>query len=150
MQSLIRQTVYLTIGVAFFLANPLPASAAEVLITEQEAKLPPAKDAKPDSRGITRGPRISLLPESEARSPIHLQLKFQVFGGAKIDPQSLRVTLLKTPEVDLTPRVKPFAQVDGVDMPEAEAPAGDYAVRVELQDSEGRATAKTFSLKVTP
>ena len=148
MQNFIRLTIFLTIATTFSVAIPRPASAAEVLITEEEAKLPPAKDAKPDSRGITRGPRISLLPESPMRSPFHLQLKFQFSGGAQIDPQSLRVTLLKTPEVDLTPRVKPFAQVDGLDMPEAAAPAGEYVVRVELKDTEGRATAKIFSLKV--
>lgn len=147
MQDVIRRTMFpLAIGTIFFIASA--ASASEVLITEQEAKLPPAKDAKPDSRGITRGPRISLITEPEVHSPLHLQLAFQFFGGAKIDPQSLRVTLLKTPEVDLTSRVKPFIQANGIDMPDAETPAGEYNVRVELKDSDGRPAAKTFSLKV--
>jgi hypothetical protein len=79
---------------------------------------------------------------------MHLQLAFQFFGGAKIDPQSLRVVLLKTPEVDLTSRVKPFVQANGIDMPDAETPAGQYNVRIELKDSEGRPAAKIISLRV--
>jgi hypothetical protein len=147
MQDVLRRTIYsIAIGMAFFSAKP--ASAAEVLITEQEAKLPPARDAKPDSRGITRGPRISLVTEPEVHSPMHLQLAFQFFGGAKIDPQSLRVVLLKTPEVDLTSRVKPFIQANGIDMPDAETPTGAYDVRIELKDSEGRPAARIFSFKV--
>jgi hypothetical protein len=149
MQNL-RQIISLAIGAVFSIAPSWPASASEVLITEQEAKLPPAKGTKFDSRGITRGPRIALLTELGVHSPIHLQLKFQAFGGAKIDLDTLHVTLLKTPEVDLTPRVKPFAQVDGIDMPEAVSPAGEYDLRVELRDTDGRPVAKIFSLKVAP
>jgi hypothetical protein len=127
---------------------PRPAVALDVLITEQEARLPPAKDEKPDSRGITRGPRIVLQTESPMRSPAHLQFKFQTFGGAKIDLASLRLTLRKTPDVDLTPRIKAFVQPDGIDIAEAGLPLGDFDMRMELKDSDGRAAAKTFSLKV--
>jgi hypothetical protein len=126
------------------------AFAGEVLITEQEARLPPAKNEKPDSRGITRGPRIALVSASAVHSPFRLQFKFQSYGGAKIDTESLRVVLLKTPDVDLTTRVRPFVQAEGIDMPAAEAPVGQYDIRVELKDTAGRVVAKTFELKVDP
>lgn len=127
---------------------PHPAVALEALITEEEARLPPAKEDKPDSRGITRGPRIVLQTESPIRSPAHLQFKFQTFGGARIDLASLRFTLRKTPDVDLTRRMKAFVQPDGIDIAEAGLPLGDFDVRMELKDSDGRAAAKTFSPKV--
>ena len=70
---------------------PMPAFAAHVLITADEAKLPPPKGAvAADRRGITRGPKVEFLAVAEPiHSPMHLQLKFESFGGAKIDPDNL-------------------------------------------------------------
>jgi len=136
-------------------ATPLfggPASAAHVLITQDEAKLPPPKGAiAVDRRGITRGPKIVLVGDSEPlHSPTHLQLKFESFGGAKIDENSVKVTYLRTPNVDLTPRIKPFMQMTGIDVPDAELPVGDHMVRVDVKDSDGRAGSASFVLQVAP
>ena len=62
------------------------ARAGTKLITEEEAKLPPPKGAvAADRRGILRGPKIDFVsPAEPVRSPVHLQLKFESFGGAKI------------------------------------------------------------------
>jgi hypothetical protein len=95
-----------------------------------------------------RGDPVSRWSPNSVHSPSICNSHFNL-GGAKIDPQSLRVTLLTTPEVDLTSRVKPFVQANGIDMPDAETPAGEYNVRVELKDSDGRSAAKIFSLKVS-
>jgi len=81
---------------------------------------------------------------------MHLQLKFESYGGAKIDPDSLKVTYRRTPNVDLTGRVKPFVQPTGIDMPDAELPPGDHMVRVDIKDSDGRIGTTSFVLKVTP
>ena len=101
----------------------VPAHAAQVLITEEEAKLPPPNGAvAADRRGITRGPKVELVDDSEpVHSPMHLQLKFESYGGAKIDPNSVKVTYMRTPNVDLTGRVKPFVQPTGIDMPDVRA-----------------------------
>src|ERR1700693_2559779 len=98
------------IGIAGAFAAPGPAVAAHVLITADEAKLPPPKGAvAADRRGLTRGPKVEFVAGAEpVHSPMHLQLKFDAFGGAKIDPDSVKVTYLRTPNVDLTPRVKSF------------------------------------------
>src|SRR5438067_1247195 len=97
------------------------AWAGPVLITEAEAKLPSLKGGSPSvTRGITRGPRIEVVDtatDGAVRSPMHLQIRFQAFGGAKVDPSALQVTYLKSPEVDLTDRVKPFVQASGIDIP---------------------------------
>jgi hypothetical protein len=133
-------------------AMPIPARAAP-LITAEEAALPPQKGAVLNSgRGITRGPKIQ-VPDAETgaqTSPMRFQVKFQTFGGSSIDLEALKVTYLKTPVVDLTPRIKPFAQPNGIDMPDAQLPPGDHLVRVDIKDSDGRAASMSFLLKIAP
>jgi len=133
-------------------AMPVPARAAP-LITAEEAALPPQKGAVLNSgRGITRGPKIQ-VPDAETgaqTSPMRFQVKFQTFGGSSIDLEALKVTYLKTPVVDLTPRIKPFAQPNGIDMPDAQLPPGDHLVRIDIKDSDGRAASMSFLLKIAP
>jgi hypothetical protein len=135
-----------------FISWSVPARAAHVLITEEEAKLPPPRGAvAADRRGITRGPKIDVVLVGEpVHSPMHFQLKFESFGGAKIDPESVKVTYLRTPNVDLTPRIKAFVQPTGIDMPDVELPVGDHMVRVDIKDSDGRVGSTSFVLKVAP
>ena len=144
--------VYAGFLAAFILtAQVSDASAGVVLITPEEAQLPTPKGVFA-ARAVTRGPRIDLSSSDsgELRSPLRLQLKFRGFGGATIDLNSLRVTYLKLPNVDLTSRVRPYAQPNGIEIPDAEAPPGEHLVRVEIHDSEGRRTMTTFLLSVSP
>jgi hypothetical protein len=140
---------------AIFLAlvttAPISAVAAP-LITPEEAALPPLKGAVPNSaRGITRGPKIQVTEGAAALpSPMRFQVKFQTFGGSNIDLDALKVTYLKSPIVDLTPRVKPFVQATGIDMPDAQLPPGEHLVRVDVKDSEGRTASTSFLLKIAP
>ncbi|MBV9982114.1 hypothetical protein [Bradyrhizobium sp.] len=126
--------------------------SATKLITDEEAKLPPPKGAvAAERRGILRGPKVDvILPGDTVHSPLHLQLKFEAFGGAKIDPDSVKMTFLRTPNVDLTPRIKPFVQAAGIDMPDTELPPGEYTIRVDIKDSDGRTGTTSFVLKVSP
>lgn len=127
------------------------ARAAQ-LITAEEAKLPPPRGAvAADRRGILRGPKVEVMsPADVVHSPLHLQLKFEAFGGARIDPESVKVIFLRTPNVDLTSRVKPFIQAGGIDMPDTEVPPGEYMVRVDVRDSEGHPGTTSFTLKISP
>jgi hypothetical protein len=152
--SMLKQFL-MTIFAAAFLASvasgPIAAVAAP-LITPEEAALPPQKGAVPNSgRGITRGPKIQ-VPEADPAqaSPMRFQVKFQTFGGSSIDLDALKVTYLKSPVVDLTSRIKPFAQPTGIDMPEAQLPPGEHLVRVDVKDSEGRTASTSFLLKIAP
>jgi hypothetical protein len=131
-----------------------PASAPVVLITEDEAKLPPLPDVPLATRaGVTRGPKI-LLESSAAKagvkSPFQLRFKLATFGGAKIDPESVKVTYLKKPPVDLTDRFGKITQADGLELAAAAAPAGTHHIRVTVQDSAGRRSSASFALKVLP
>ena len=128
------------------------AAQAVQLITEEEARLPPPKGAVAlDKRGILRGPKVEYVSTGETvHSPLHLQLKFQSVGGATIDLDSVRIIYLRAPNVDLTPRVRPFVRSTGVDIPDAELPPGEYTVRVDVKDSEGHSGTTSFVLKVVP
>ena len=142
----------LLLASAAVIAGSLPAGAAQVLITPEEAALPPPKGAViTERRGITRGPKVDVVTSSgELRSPMRFQLKFEPYGGAKIDPTSVKVIYLRTPNVDLTQRIKAFVQPSGIDIPEVELPAGEHMVRVDVKDSDGRIGTTSFLLKVVP
>lgn len=122
-----------------------------VLITEAEAKLPAPLDFKLALRaGVTRGPKVILVSptgDGDVQSPVHLNLKFESFGGAKIDLSSIKITYLKKPAVDLTERLVNVTQAGGIDVV-AELPAGVHNIRVDLKDSEGRVGTANFVLKV--
>ena len=112
---------------------------------------PPKGAAAVDWRGILRSPKVEVVsPTGAVHSPLRLQLKFESFGGATINPDSVKVIYLRTPNVDLTPRLKPFIQAGGIDMPEAELPPGEYTVRVDVRDSDGRPGTASFTLTVLP
>lgn len=144
--------VGLLVAALAFSALAGTAQAGQVLITEDEAKLPPPRGAvAADRRGITRGPKIDVVqPGEPIHSPMHFMVKFETFGGARIDSDSVKVTYLRTPSVDLTPRVKSFLQPSGIDMPDVELPPGDHMVRIDVKDSDGRTGTTSFVLKVAP
>lgn len=150
MRRSLLQVAVLATGLA--LTAVTPVRAGTVLISADEAKLPPPKGAVGvATRGITRGPKVAYVGTADAaKSPMRLQLKFESFGGSKIDTDSLKVTYVKTPSVDLTPRLKPFVKPDGIDMPDAELPAGDHLIRVDVKDSDGRVATTSFTLKIAP
>ena len=60
------------------------------------------------------------------------------------------MTYLRNPNVDLTERVRSFASMSGLDMPDAELPPGDHLIRVDIKDTDGRAGTTSFLLKVLP
>jgi len=145
----------LAIGVAagslLVATGPLPTSAANViLITPEEARLPAPKIAVAMSaRGVTRGPQIEVVQEADpTKSPTHFQLKFVAHGGAKIDPATVQMTYLRTPDVDLTSRIKPYVTDGGIDIPDAVIPPGSHILRVDLKDTDGRTSTLNFTLNV--
>ena len=148
-----RMKYAVRIGVGLVLAMCLSSFAsAQVLITPAEAALPPAKGAVAvATRGISRGPKAEFIqPGESARSPTIFNVKFESYGGASIDLNTVKVTYLRSPSVDLTTRVKPFLQPNGIMMPSAELPPGDHLFRIDLMDSGGRAGTTNFVLKIAP
>ena len=145
-------------AVILALAVPILATVgvsahAEVLITEQEAMRPAAeRKADEGARGIFRAPKVFVLSPQATEtvsSPLSLKLKFESFGGTKIDADSVRVIYLKSPSVDLTPRVKKHVNGNGIEMDVAEAPPGEHRLKVEVRDSDGHVGSTEFVFKVT-
>ena len=128
------------------------SALAETLITESEARLPPASATATATRSITRGPGIRILsPDAGSQSlasPFPLQIAFEPHGGAKIDLSTVRLTYLRSPNVDLTERVKPGLSEKGIDLKAAEVPPGEHQVRVSVQDSDGKVSNAVLKLNV--
>lgn len=135
-------------------AASLVASAQMVgaapLISAKEAALPPAAGALA-TRGISRGPAIKLAsPEADTpvAAPFDFKVNFEPRGDAKIDPSSVKVVYMKSPFVDLTPRLKSAISASGIDFVKAEVPPGTHTIRVTVKDTEGRETNSVLNLVV--
>ncbi|HZT27498.1 MAG TPA: hypothetical protein VFA57_17510 [Pseudolabrys sp.] len=139
-------------GCLVALAMGSSARAGTVLIKSEEAALPPPSTAKTVSlttRGITRRPSIVLVsPEASVTSPFVLQFKFEAHGGSVIRPNSFHLIYLRTPNVDLTARVRPYVTANGVIVTDAEAPPGEHMLRVEISDNENRDSSAVFVVNV--
>lgn len=120
------------------------------LITAKEAALPPAAGTLA-TRGISRGPAIKLAsPEADTPvvAPFDFKVNFEPRGDAKIDPSSVKVVYMKSPFVDLTPRLKGAISANGIDFAKADVPPGAHTIRVTVKDSEGRETNSVLNLVV--
>ena len=121
------------------------------LITEDEARLPPAADSaeQTGTRAITRSPGISLASaELVVRDGFPLRILFEPRGGIGIDPESVRIVYLKSPQVDLTARLKGQIGPEGIEVPAASAPPGEHALQVSVRDKNGRQAVKKINLVV--
>jgi hypothetical protein len=137
-------------AVALLLAVATPATAVE-LVTEAEAKLPTDEMPELKLRGSpTRRPNVVLVsPQIGAvRSPFHLKIRFQTFGGARIDVDRITLAYKKTPTVSLNQRLSRFIDPDGIDIVDAEAPPGLHKFRILLWDKDGRQGGADFSVQV--
>jgi hypothetical protein len=120
------------------------------LISAKEAALPAASGALA-TRGISRGPGIKLAsPEADTpvAAPFDFKVNFEARGDAKIDPNSVKVVYMKSPFVDLTPRLKSAISANGIDFVKADVPPGTHTIRVTVKDSEGRETNSVLNLVV--
>ena len=123
---------------------------AASLISAKEAALPPAAGALA-TRGISRGPGVKLAsPEADTpvMAPFDFKVNFEPRGDAKIDPSSVKVVYMKSPFVDLTPRLKSAISPNGIDFVKADVPPGTHAIRVTVKDTEGRETNTVLNLVV--
>ena len=123
---------------------------AAPLISPKEAALPPAAGTLA-TRGISRGPAIKLTsPEADTpvMAPFDFKVNFEARGDAKIDPSSVKVVYMKSPFVDLTPRLKSAISANGIDFAKADVPPGTHTIRLTVKDTEGRETNSVLNLVV--
>ena len=141
----LTQILFLT---SLTLATSLVSAAP--LISAKEAALPAASGALA-TRGISRGPSVKLVsPEADTpvSSPLDFKVNFEPRGDAKIDPSSVKVVYMKSPFVDLTPRLKNAISANGIDFAKADVPPGTHTIRVTVKDTEGRETNSVLNLVV--
>jgi hypothetical protein len=124
---------------------------AETLITQQEAKLSPATNTN-RTRGISRGPAVIILSPNTSnghlKSPFDLKVQFESRGGNKIDLSQIKVTYLKSPEIDLTDRLKNAITEKGIDFSQADVPLGEHAIKILVKDKDGRESAAVLNFTV--
>jgi hypothetical protein len=56
---------------------------------------------------------------------------------------------MKSPFVDLTPRLKSAISAHGIDFAKADVPPGTHVIRVTVKDTEGRETNSVLNLVVS-
>lgn len=97
------------------------------------------------------GPEISFLspdPDKTSFSPLKIMVKFTPREGSRVDISTLRVELLKLLTINITDRLKGYANNDGIFVDKAELPSGNHKIKVILGDTTGGITSKIFVLKV--
>jgi hypothetical protein len=122
---------------------------AAPLISAKEAALPAAGG---QTRGISRGPTIKVnspAPDVATTSPFDFRILFVPRGESKIDVNSVKVVYMKSPFVNLTPRLRDAISDKGIDLSKAEVPPGQHTIRVTVADNDGRETSSVFTLVVT-
>lgn len=147
-------TLILCVGGALALFSGAARSADPVqLITAAEAALPPGVVPSFAVRGSpTRLPTITVNSPhpggGAVYSPLDFKLTFRAYGGAKIDPDSVVVTYVKQPDIDITARIKSFITADGIDIAQAAVPPGQHQFWVEVKDTDGRTRGREVDFQV--
>ncbi len=102
------------------------------------------------------GPEIVLLAPEEGGtyvSPIGIEISFKPEPGTTVDLGTLKVTVVSntaigTFEADITEDIVSYASQDGINAPEAEIPAGEHVVTIQVADSEMRMTERQLEITV--
>jgi hypothetical protein len=141
---------YLSAFIALYFGLVSGLVSAAPLITAKEAALPAASGTLA-TRGISRGPAVKLSsPEADVpvNSPFDFKVLFEARGEGKIDPNSVKVVYMKSPFVDLTPRLKSAITPTGINFSKAEVPPGTHTIRVTVKDLDGRETNQVMTIVV--
>lgn len=123
------------------------------LVMPEEAAMPSAVDPGRRSRGLPRsenGPIIEVL-KPVVNEPISVPTEITVQFSprrAPVNVTSLKVTLLKLINLDITDRVRPYTSSTGIHIPNAKLPSGQHDLRITLADDEGNSTNKLVSLTI--
>lgn len=125
------------------------------LITQAEALLPDmsaiqyenvARDI--ESKLDSTGPIIKVITPEEGKTyppPLNIELYFIPKGLAEIDLSTLKVEYLKLFSIDITERVLPYVNKEGIKISNANFPSGTHHLRITLGDKKGAVTIQKFT-----
>jgi hypothetical protein len=121
------------------------------LLTMEEAALPEARNFGFAAALRNDGPSITArdLEVTAGDRTFPLQVAFAPRDGAQVDVNTLKLECLKSTNIDLTPRIKPYADKNGVKVDSISLPPGSYRFRVAISDFRGRFSEKEFTVRVT-
>ena len=98
--------------------------------------------------GLTTFSVLRRVKSGAIQSPFDFRVRFKAHGNATIDLDSVIVIYKRDPPIDLTARLRPFVKSDGIDMPNAEVPAGSHRIVIFVEDSVGRKGLADFLFNV--
>jgi hypothetical protein len=128
------------------------AKAPESLLTllsAEEAAMPGDRSFGFASSPQQDGPVITAQNmEIENGTTFPLTVSFSPKEGSPVNLATLRLECLKSTPIDLTARVAPYVQRDGVRVDRVSLPSGSYRFRVSIGDVNGRFSEKEFSVTV--
>lgn len=144
--ALVGCAVWLVVG-----AQPVGAEELWLISPEEAAARPASEDSLIRSRGLNdRGPKIDVLKPVEdtpQQSPLEILIRFYP-NPAAVNPESVKVQLVKFISIDITDRVKPYLSETGIDVKEAKIPAGTHLVRISVSDGKGETSSREIELQV--
>lgn len=133
------------IWIGFLLVQPAMAQQPVVLVTNEEAALPPLPEPGDGGKGVTRGPGIEVLAPGNnstiSATPTPFRVRFVPRNDVPINPDKVRITYLRSQPIDITLRVRSYVSANGIDIPQAIVPPGHHSFRIEVIDGMGRQAA---------
>lgn len=121
-----------------------------VLILPTEAELPGLPVEKLlGFRSQQQGPRILVKSPQlgEVYSPpVPIDIRFEPRDDVKVDVSTLKIVYVKFFKIDITDRVAPYVNPDGIKVPQADLPAGDHTLILSIADESGRTSSQLIRL----
>ncbi len=157
-----RRTCRALVAAVALVATTSCATAAERpgasepvwLMTEGEAALAPPPLTRAAAELPRSGPVIKIVTPQQAAevtAPFPVEIQFeQRVGGAAVKMDTLKLTVLKIFEIDITDRVKPYVLEKETKLlvKEAKIPVGRHRLKLLIADAEGRLTGEILEVTV--
>lgn len=124
------------------------------LLTEGEAALAAAPLARGTVELPKDGPVIKIVTPQQAAevtTPFPVEIRFEPRpGGAPVMMDTLRLTVLKLFEIDITDRVKPYIldRETKLLVKEARIPSGRHRLKLLIADADGRQSGEILEVTV--
>lgn len=152
MRNIMSWMIYTTLLTAI-LAGGVMAAIPEPqfeLLSFEEAARPEVRSYGFAAHVADSGPSID-APDLEVQEakPFTLMVRLNARDGAAPDLLTLRVECLKSPVIDLTPRLKRYITSEGVKVDRTTLPPGLHRFRVSVNDMHGRLSEKDFTVLVS-
>lgn len=125
------------------------------LITQAEALLPDMSaiqyenvGREIESKSDSTGPIIKVITPEEGKTyapPLNIELHFITKGLSEIDLSTLKVEYLKFLSIDITERVLPYVNKEGIKISNAKFPSGTHNLKITVGDKKGAVTIQKFT-----